>query len=270
MRGAWKVILAALAAVLLWPAASAQRAEARAKATCEQSSPTVFVLRGRIDDAMTACVRERLAPTTTELVVDSEGGEAGAGLDIADLLQGRGLTIRVREWCNSSCANFLLPMARRLVIEPGAMIQIHGGIDPAHLARFRADHDRLLAGYRAEGATPEAAEQRYAKTLARLDGLVPRQRAFAMREGVRPGWLLYREAAAPNHIDGLSGTAEGLMEMRLLIVEERLLRSCLPRVEVEPFQAGLEQRFLNNPRRYASLRRQGAIRSADLHCDPAP
>lgn len=236
-----RLILSIAVAGACWSAATldAQAAEGR----CRAELPTVLSLTGRIDTALAACVAERLTPDITELVLDSEGGSADAAIDIAERLEGRRLTMRVRRECNSSCANFLLPLAGRLIIEPGALIVLHGSIDPLLVSRAE---------------TPAEAE--------RLARTAERQHAFAVRNSVPPGWLLYRTANR-TAVDALDGAWGGhTAETRAYIVEEQMARSCLAGVEIEPFQDALNRGPLR-PDRAERLHRRGYARSATVVCN---
>lgn len=220
--------------------------EARA-ATCRQQSPEVFILTGEIDKALADCVAERFQSTTREVILNSRGGSVGPALDIAERFEGRRLTMRVRNECNSSCANFFLPLAGRLIVEPGAIIGLHGSADPMLLARSRAN------------GAPE-------DEMQRLTRVAERQLVFARRNNIHPGWLMYRAAGA-TATDGLDGAWGGQTPTsRMFLVEERMARSCLPGVEIDPYQAALDNGPLR-PDRAERLHRRGIARSATVVCN---
>src|SRR5690606_3703784 len=143
---------------------------------CEQASAATFVLEGPVNAAMADCVRARLAPTTTELVVDSGGGDIKQALDIAELLEPLTLTVRVRGRCYSSCANYFLPLARRLIIEPGAAIVLHGGADPQFLQDEMVERRerRVRDIMREAGVDRTEAETRYETHVDRVRTLIDR------------------------------------------------------------------------------------------------
>ena len=230
---------------------------------CEQRTAEVFVIRGEIDAELARCVRETLADTTRELALDSEGGDVEAALDIADLLAGRDLTMRVEGECNSSCANYFLPLARRVSISPNAMVLLHGSVDRWTIERWRNRRSEVLATQIASGRTPEAAKAAFASSLRHADATAARQDAFAARHGVRPGWLLYREPG--------SGVVPGLTTQpppgRAILVEEPMMRSCLPNVEIDAYQDALERRWLRSLRRLG-LRWASIIPSGPATCRP--
>lgn len=241
---------------------------------CEQVSATTFVLEGPVNPAMTECVRSHLAPTTTELIVDSGGGDIKQALDIAELLEPLAMTVRVRDRCYSSCANYFLPLAGRLIVEPGATIILHGGADPQFLqSEIERRERRVREIMRDADIGRTEAEARYAVSIDGVRTLIERQRAFARRHNVGMGWFLYREEGDDDvgpWLTGQRGPKPHLFGWRLMLVEEPMLRSCLPDVEVEPFQHRLEAEFIDNRDRYPRFRRAEGLRSLTLECaDPA-
>lgn len=261
-----------LAAALLGGAQTPPQDEV---ARCEQVDPATFMLQGPVDEAMADCVRAALAPTTTVLVVDSGGGDLKQALDIAELLEPLSLTVRVRERCYSSCANYFLPLAERLIVEPGAAIVVHGGADPKFLheeANERREQ-RIRAIMRDAGVGRTEAEARFEASVEGVRTLIRRQAAFAARHNVGPGWFLYREPGdrdVGRWLTGERGSRPHPFGWRLMLVEEPMLRSCLPDVEVEPFQQRLEAEFIDDRERWSRFRRAEGLRSLTLECaEPA-
>lgn len=252
-----------------------QTPEAEDPTRCEQVSPTTFVLEGPVTEAMADCVRARLAPTTTELVVNSGGGDIKQALDIAERLEPLTLTVRVRERCYSSCANYFLPLARRLIVEPGAAIVLHGGADPLFLQgqMLERRERRIRDIMRDAGVDRAEAEVRYEASVDGLRTLIDRQQAFAARHNVGMGWFLYREEGdrdVGRWLTGRRGLKPHPFGWRYMLVEEPLIRSCLPDVEIEPFQQRLEAEFIDNRERWGRFRRAEGLRSLTLECaEPA-
>lgn len=239
-----RIASAVLAAAGLWLVSASTSAALDVR--CRQQTPEVFVLNGQTDQAMADCVAERLQPTTREVILTSQGGSVGPALDIAERFEGKGLTMRVREECNSSCANYFLPLAGRLIVERGAIIGLHGSIDPL-----------LIAEARARGETVAAVN---------ASRTAQRQMAFARRNDIHPGWLLYR-LPGEARTRALDGAFEGeTTETRMFIVEEPMARACLPRVEIVPYQADLRASVLRRDR-MSRLQRRGVARSAQAVCN---
>ncbi len=238
----WACLLLAVALTSALPATAHADDE-----HCRQDSPTVFVIQGEIDDVMAACVKARFQPTTTELLLNSRGGSVEAAITIAQHFEGHGLKMRVLNECSSSCANYFLPLAGQLIVEPGALIVIHGGADPMLVEKMR------------EEGEPE-------RVVAALSQLAEQQMDFARRNGIHPGWLLYRRSGQASS-DALSGDWESASAaIRAYVVEERMARSCLIGVEILPFQDSLDEGLLN-PSRAQKLHQQGIVRSGSIVCN---
>lgn len=238
----WTCLLLAVALTSALPS-TAQADDER----CRQDSSAVFVIQGEIDDAMAACVEARFQPTTTELLLDSRGGSVEAAITIAQHFEGQRLSMRVRKECSSSCANYFLPLAGQLIVEPGALIVIHGGADPMLVEKMRGEGEPELI-------------------VAALSQLAEQQMHFARRNGIHPGWLLYRQSGQASS-NALDGDWEGASTaIRAYVVEERMARSCLTGVEILPFQDSLDEGLLS-PSRAQKLHQQGIARSGSVVCN---
>lgn len=238
----WTRLLLAVALTAALPS-TAQADDER----CRQDSSAVFVIQGEIDDAMAACVNAHFEPTTTELLLDSRGGSVESAITIAQHFEGHRLSMRVRKECSSSCANYFLPLAGQLIVEPGALIVIHGGADPMLVEEMRDEGEPELV-------------------VTALSQLVELQLDFARRNAIHPGWLLYRQAGRAT-TDALNGAWVGSSaSTRAYVVEEKMARSCLTGVEVLPFQDALDHGPLD-PSRAQRLHQQGVARSANVVCN---
>ena len=234
---------------------------------CERDGHT-FYLSGRIDPELSACVQANFAADVSEIVVDSQGGDADQSLLIAEHVEGSRFTLRVRGQCSSGCANLLLPLAERVIVEPGSYILLHGSLDPQQLEReIIRPRQRLIS--RALRENPhlrrDEVETNYDAATSQTRRLMDRLTVFAARNRIHPGWLFYREA----HDRGLGRHVAGRLQGReptFVLVEEPLIRSCLPHVQVEPFQAGLEASFIENSERFGRFRSSGNMRPMDLVC----
>jgi hypothetical protein len=206
---------------------------------------------------MLACVQRHAGRSVRRVVVESEGGPVRFAIPVARLMAPLRVELVVRGRCNSSCANYLLPVARRVTLEPGAMILLHGGMDEHMLAKGAARDDYDL------------------------------EQSFAAQHRVPLGWLLFRTAeeyaqgslgryvsggpsADPEALEG----REAPPSMKALLVEEDFLRSCLKEVELTPFRDTLAQRAGRQVKLRERLARQGVYLSGSMACrsadGPAP
>lgn len=62
------------------------------------------------------------------LSIRSKGGPTGAGMELGRWVHANGLTVKVMEFCFSSCANYVFTAAPRKVVSNFAVIGYHGGL----------------------------------------------------------------------------------------------------------------------------------------------
>lgn len=234
---------------------------------CQKSGDT-FQLSGRIDAELNACVQDKFDAGVSEIIVNSQGGNADEALLIAERFEGARFTLTVRGQCSSGCANLFLPLATRVVVEPGSYVILHGTLDPQQIQREaiapRDDFiDQALRDH--PHLDRDLVERNYDAATARNVALLARMNAFTERNRIPKGWLFYREPSDR----GLGRYVSGRLRNRnpdSVLVEEPLMRSCLPHIQIEPYQQGLEASFTINRERFESYRRTGGVRSGNLVC----
>ena len=108
-----------------------------AQATRVVREGAAVVFTGRIDAASVALARDLLQQTgVTRLVITSGGGLVDPALDLAEAVHARELDVEVPTACMSSCANYVVPAARRKLLgRPGA-VAWHGTM--AHVMYLHA------------------------------------------------------------------------------------------------------------------------------------
>ncbi|HEY7883448.1 MAG TPA: hypothetical protein VIC08_00700 [Cellvibrionaceae bacterium] len=79
----------------------------------------------------------------TILQINSYGGNGSAGLDLGYWLYGTQLSVRVKKKCGSSCANYVMPAAKKIYLDSSAMLAWHGGFNQANLLD---NFKKLLSG----------------------------------------------------------------------------------------------------------------------------
>lgn len=87
--------------------------------------PAIPTISGPIGDPFLSYIQQ-LPPDST-VVINSLGGSAAVGIDIAQFVQHNRIHVRVDEFCLSACAEFILPAAESVQLGPRAIIGFHGG-----------------------------------------------------------------------------------------------------------------------------------------------
>ena len=207
-------------------------------------------ITGPTDRRMLDCLLQRDAAPDT-LQINSLGGNVEYALTIAERLAPSAPRVIVDGNCSSSCANFILPIARHIVLLPDALVLLHGSADPALLARFER-----------EGSGSDAFRK-----------LAERQARFVGAQGIAPGWLLYRTGeqdeppwgvyvtGSPDD-DGASG--------RFLLVGEDFLGSCLPTRPIEGCAGPIGGKVTSDLALRAQLAGQGVMPTGSMRCIEGP
>lgn len=82
--------------------------------------------------------------------------------------------------------------------------------------------------------TKAEVEAEFAQSALKIGSLGDRQMAFARKYNIGLGWFLYKEQGDGDfgrYLAGSAGPKPRLFSWRLLVVEEPMLRSCLPGVQ---------------------------------------
>lgn len=228
-----------IAGALLVLAGCATVPESSGMSACQADGRTLRV-SGQTDERMLGCLRS--AGEFDRLEITSEGGSVRNAIDIGRSISARRAEVVVVDYCESSCANYLIPAASRVRVRPGARIVLHGSVDGWALAR---------------GAAPE---------------LYQLQRDYAADMGIPPGWLLMRtsaDGASGRHGAFLTGDVESAErggEARYIIVEPSFMASCLPALptawETPTYADGVAASEV----RMRRLERQGFAFSGTMRC----
>jgi hypothetical protein len=113
---------------------------------------------------VTRAVREALTDADRVILVTSGGGNQTDALELAQIVRDHDLTVRVQQFCMSSCSTYLMILAPRVEVAPYTVVAFH------HTAAWLVD---ALAAR--EGMPPDArfrqasADERAAFTAAGLD-----------------------------------------------------------------------------------------------------
>lgn len=175
-----------------------------------QSNGTEVFLDGCINQATADAAIDAINPSIRTLVVRSPGGDAEAAMRLASHLHRNKIDLLVREYCVSSCANYLFLAARHRRASPGgALLAFHGSafttlvgltsntepffFDAAFLSRLRGIEKSEVTFFRNLGVDPDIYRLTGVPSLGKTQ--VARWRSPGERSPVtcsglsRPFWL---------------------------------------------------------------------------------
>ena len=81
---------------------------------------------GDTDSRAINCFTSYRDDKPTRLIVTSTGGDADTAMAAANIIDQDNWTVEVRGICGSSCANYWVPSAAELTVEPYSFIAVHG------------------------------------------------------------------------------------------------------------------------------------------------
>lgn len=226
------------------------------KSACEFShNGSKLKIEGELNDAVLDCIESGATTSLKRVDVFSQGGRPGVSMKIADTLSKYDINLTVDTLCASSCANYLVPIAKSLQLSEGSAIILHGSIDAATLAKSL------------ELAKTEEIRQRN-------QDVYRQQSNFAREHNVSKGWLLYRESeerSTGSFGKFVVGNSKDLKSSepvvaKYLIVTEPFLRSCLSSVQILPFENTLPQMATRSSRMRRSLARSGYSLTEGIKC----
>ena len=136
---------------------------------------------GFIDDEAVSVVEPVLqAGRIKTLYIRSTGGHVGAGMRLGTLVRDAGVTVNVRSYCLSSCANYVFTAARARIIN--GVVLWHGGVEQKDIREVHLC-GRLVSSLYGRQMGEIAADRRDA-ALEAWQAMRERERAFFESIGV--------------------------------------------------------------------------------------
>ena len=137
-------------------------------ADAEPAAPSIS---GPIGDPFLHYVRP-LPPDST-VVMNSLGGSAEVGMDVAAFIQHNRIRVRIEEFCLSACAEYILPAAESVELGPQAIIGFHGGDFLFENLAAEAEADNSCAAPRTAAFLPPQRTATLHLSRAALCGSLP-------------------------------------------------------------------------------------------------
>lgn len=207
-----------------------------------------------------ACVKKHASKKIDLVILNSKGGNVQSALQIGDILATYRAHMIVKRRCNSSCANYFLPVARKVTVSAKSLILLHGSIDGGFVKMAVAQNG------------PERFEGAQALADAQSD--------YAERHDIHRGWLLYRNSYGKTmkqymtYLDGALGWTPEIntlemkhpLKLQGFLIEQTMLESCLKNVVIEDYQDTALDRAKEKISKRMNYLKQGFVSSGTLQC----
>lgn len=223
---------------------------------CKLINETTLSLSGSIEKEDANCLDGLALASVETVIMNSEGGHVIAAMDIGDRLAPLNPHMIIKRDCNSSCANYWLPLARKITFKRKASIMLHGSMDEGVLKEHKGEID---------------------ENYDRTRGYIERQNAYAKVHKIHRGWLFYRTdyalglSAFEPYLSGspyLPEPPKGKkvkVRIRYFIVTAPMLQSCLPNIEIEAFDESYAAR--RTEKQWVKLlTKQDAVSTGTMAC----
>lgn len=224
-------------------------APAHAKPQCQLVNDTTLSIKGYIDKHLTQCVQALDLSQLQTVVLNTGGGDVETAIDVGDILAPYKPHMIIEKNCHSSCSNYWLPLAPKISFKKNARIYVHGGIDPAQI--------KLMT--EREGAAAQ-----------KLQKLVDLQDDYLARHNIPRGWVQYRTdyslglKAYPPWLVGDPVFPDPVGRLKLIVVTQPMLKSCLPDIEISGYENSHAARASEKQwRRHA---KKGRVSSGTMMC----
>lgn len=213
--------------------------------SCKVKSDNTLYLKGSTDTEMLDCVRKADLTNIDTVLLKSRGGPVGPAMNIGDMIAPLNAHMIVKDYCNSSCANYFLPVASSVTVEAEAEVLLHGSIDEGGAKKYNYD------------GTWERFYQ---------------QQAYALKHKIHRGWLMYRHDYNQGggnrfiYVDGELGWEAELSRKAGVLVEEKFFSSCFVNIPIKMEEPTLIQQALSNIKFKTKLLEQGFQPSGHWTC----
>jgi len=148
---------------------------------------TISFRGGDIDSSSLKSFTELVDHRTDTLILTSRGGDVDAAIGMGREIHGRGISVVVRGYCVSSCANYLFLSGRRRIIEPNSFVGFHGTVTSMDIERLIA---RIKSSGEAAGKQDEEVEMDIRYARSDIERLRSMERDFATLVGFSQSLLI--------------------------------------------------------------------------------
>ena len=178
---------------------------------------------------LSLCLIQQRTKNPRILKITSPGGQASASMMSAYTIRSMGLSLVVDRYCNSSCANYLLPAAKSITVPVGSYVMVHGAVGPPEEMRAKIIETMM----RETRLTRTEAEAQIGPSMRESTIAYEMQQNFKLDFGIRDNFF-----AQPTLSELPNGSVIVLREngeRTNILLSAAAVRACLPRLKVNSF-----------------------------------
>ena len=226
-------VKAAAATILsVWFLAATTHASQTSGEGCTYLSPGRLAYVGDTGEKFGACLDGAHTAAIRELQISSHGGDAWQTLQVVERYRGKLDLLVVTGRCNSSCANYVIPAVKRLIVRPHAYVIVHGSIDPDAVAHYLGFQRKALQK-QFQNAKPEDLDKAAAGAIAEITKQRAVQDAFENRNLACAEWLHPDDYVSAQIARGR--VEKKASDVTAVIVTSAMAKRCLKRTRIVQF-----------------------------------
>jgi hypothetical protein len=238
------------------------------KAECFYNDSGEFVFKGEFGNDALICFKTKFQKETNTIRIDSEGGLAGIGLVVADILKDENFHLIIENRCNSSCALYLIPIAKEVTLQKNAGILLHGA--PSRNQLKKAYKRQVIQAGLNRGLSKKEAKREYSQGKKYLTNQIAAGEEFKRTHNVRSGWFMQAGGWSAD-ADMPPVEQDGVTWMQVnatngILVDRLFFESCLPDVKINKFYGASHSNHLADPFFQARVKKANVSVLPDAIC----
>lgn len=141
---------------------------------------------GETNQKLVDCLSKYKKNKRVILKITSPGGNTETAISAAEIIEKHKWSVEVLGFCLSSCGNYIIPAARKLIVKPYSIIALHGSNPPSsQQLRDAFKKVRIENG----AIDNDELKKELDNDIKRNDAIFQRQNDAALRLGVKKYWL---------------------------------------------------------------------------------
>lgn len=242
-----------------------------AKAECFYNDAGEFVLIGEFGEEARLCFARTYKKGTQIIRVNSEGGQASAGLALAYRLRGEKFHLIIEKQCSSSCAHYLIPAAHEVTLSKNSGIVLHGAVFDFLIHKKKYKKQFIQAGLdrgQSKSETKHGYREFKKYTKRQIEATEDNKDIYTIRDGwfMESGRWAINADKVPVKEDAVTWMQDN--NTNGILVDRLFFESCLPNVKINAFYGPSHPEHVNNPEYQARIKKANLSVLPNAQCLP--